>query len=214
MDRKTLQNVEDEIYASLKDLRGPELIRSLAQQLSKINSAVERLDTKLKLLDAYEEQRNILLSVDEPVSAEQGEWAPVYALDANDFLLLDAGFHGIEYNTDGDAYRWAGANGGLAFDPVVDRSQPLAVTLTLIGTVDPSNYDGIMLFDGEVEIPVEVVRIPKRNEIRAVLPAREGHKTTHLLYKVPVCRKLSEEDARQAGVAFYSLAIKPTKTEG
>lgn len=214
----------DRLRGELADLRGTDLVDKLVDVLAHQSQQIERLTATVRLLDVFEQYRDVLLKVDEPVFAEDAELATSYELLASEYLPPAAGFHAIEFNKTGVPYRWGGIDGSLNFSCFVDRRSGVAVRLELVYTADPENFDHVKLFDGGKSVPVKITKTPDdRRLVLAELPPRPGTAgITRLTFSFPKFRKLSNEDGRIAAVAFHRLQVvardsastdpKPVKT--
>lgn len=200
---------EEEIASHLTGLRGNELVKVLAKKLAELEKSCETLNKKLELLSAYEQSRDILLAVNEPIIASDAKLSRYHEVLASEAFTLGEGFHQLEFNKDGQPYRWAAQDGHISYSCAVDRSFGTSFGVELYNTVAPENYTGLQVFDGSDLIKVTVDTYGSVAIIKGKLAAKRGQgHTVHLTLRFPVTRELSDADKRVAGVAFHKLWIK------
>ena len=210
---------EEAILKALEGAQGEELLRKLASVLAAQERRIDELASSLQLLTIYEKHGGAQLSalVDtmpdrKPAAAPR--YASSYEVSASDYLLEADGFHAVEYGNGGLAFRWAAIAGTMRFAFYVDRSLPLAMELVFFNSVNPSNYEKMLLVEGESEVPIVRADVDGQVRLASVLPARQYAGETNLTLHIPYVRRLGAEDARVAGVAFHKLTVGPQGTEG
>lgn len=210
---------EEAILKALEGSQGDELLRKLASVLAAQERRIEELAASLQLLTIYEKHGGAQLSAmagttphDMPAPAPR--YASSYEVSASDYLLEADGFHAVEYGNRGLAFRWAAITGTMRFTFYVDRSAPLAMELVFFNSVNPANYEKMMLVEGDTEVPIARADVDGQVRLASVLPAKPFAGETNLILHIPYVRRLGAEDARVAGVAFHKLTVGPQGTEG
>lgn len=170
----SLDEYKKQFESELSGLRGTDLVGRLAEILAQQEQKIGTLEATIQLLNAYEESRDLLLTVNENVSGELMQPVANFTLGAAEHLSRDDGFHAIEFDNAGNPFRWAGENGVLTFTCYVDRSRPVYMTLDLLNVVDQSNYENIEFFDGDNQVQVSVAKTSSLGRtISAKLPPRQ-----------------------------------------
>ncbi|MFC6689690.1 hypothetical protein [Jhaorihella thermophila] len=199
--RKTLQE-------EFSGLSGSDLVARLTEVLARQSQQVERLAATVRLLDAFEQQRDILLQAEGPVAGKAWPLARSAEIRATDYLPPAAGFHALQFTAGGTPYRWCGPEGTLQFAVHVDRTQGARLRLEMRFAVEPENFRHVELLDGRQPVPVEIAASGEsRAVVTATLPPREDEGGTYLTFRFPRVRRLSETDERLAVGAFVRLTV-------
>ncbi|WP_428929893.1 hypothetical protein [Marinibacterium sp. SX1] len=206
---KSFEDHRTQLEAEFSSLHGTDLVRKLVDTLAHQARRIDALESSVQLLNAYQEGRDLLLNIQEPVSATEIEMASSFELSAMEHLPRSSGFHGIEFDNAGNPFRWAGESGLLTFTCYIDRGRPNTVTLDLINSVEPANYEHLAFFDDDAERQVTLEKTtPAGRRVTSVLPSRDqATGPTTLTFRFPHFRRLSEDDRRTAAVAFHSLLV-------
>ena len=212
---KSLEESRKALEDELAELRGAELVRKLAHIIALQSQKIEALSAAVKLLDAYEENREVLLGVSEPVFAATREMATSYEVLASEHLPHSEGFHAVEFDKNGLPFRWSGAEGQLQFSCYVDRKAGAVAELELFSSIDPRNLEEFEVYDGAEKLEAKVAPAAHGQLVRVNLPAAASvGMPTDLLFRFPHFRKLSDQDERVAAVAFHRLAIVASQEPG
>ncbi len=199
--RKTLQE-------EFSGLSGSDLVARLTEILARQSQQIERLAATVRLLDAFEQQRDILLQAEGPVAGKAWPLARSAEIRATDYLPPAAGFHALQFTAGGTPYRWCGPEGTLQFAVHVDRTQGARLRLEMRFAVEPENFRHVELLDGRQPVPVKIAASGEnRAVVTATLPPREDEGGTYLTFRFPKVRRLSETDERLAVGAFVCLTV-------
>lgn len=209
-----LKSDREEYARALAQLRGAELVDKLAEILAQQANRIATLEATIKLLEAFEQNRDVLLQVDEPIKAQNTQYADRFELSASENLTPDDGFHALEFAASGVPFRWAGKDGKVEAACFVDRSRPCTASIELLHTVDPENFDGTQGFDGAVELEVLRAQAFDHGAILSIdLPPRPEPGPTLISFQFPKFNALSDQDERVAAVAFHRLVVATKQTE-
>lgn len=131
------------------------------------------------------------------------------SLSANQ--ISDGGnmFHGLEYDQHNRPYRWSGPSTRSSCWVLVDRSQPLVLTVCMAAFVDRVRQSPIALeVDGQLLHP-EVAEEAEGIMARVPLPPKQDSEPTTVTLVVPMVIQPNESDRRLLGVAFRYLKCEP-----
>lgn len=119
-------------------------------------------------------------------------------------------FHALEYDPQNRPYRWTGPNTRSSFAVLVDRSQPLILTLCMTAFVDRAKQSPFVLeVDGESFHP-EIFEEAEGIMARLSLPPKPEAGPTTVTLVLPTVLQPNESDRRLLGIAFRYLKFEPT----
>jgi hypothetical protein len=206
---------EDALAAVLKRIdrtSADSLIQSIAGEFVRLQNANAALEARLAAMESLNALADRLLS-DTPTPQ------PVYSsrvdIDAASAFLDAVGFHALELDPKGAAFRWSGPQRQFSFHLFVDRSRPAAFVLSFDGLYAESPVETLRGFvDGE-EIALSFGRAGDVIEARGEAPSRSEGGGTTLTFLVPRLASPGDRglnDRRQLGLSFRRLVIAPAKT--
>jgi hypothetical protein len=201
----------EDIWQALGSKRGPELLRGLVDELAKLHQRCAELGRLIEQLQVQQNFSGQLFALE--AEANFGPQLPSHLeIHATQLLEPQDGFHGLEYDNNGVAFRWTGPQRQFSFRVSIDRRIPLIVELEVMRVADELRQSDLsLLVDGSL-LPVPLLRVGPGHLGRAVLPAAAQRGTTTLTFIVP--RTLGPDpaaaDQRELGVAFRKLTIRPT----
>ena len=118
-------------------------------------------------------------------------------------------FHALEYDQQNRPYRWTGPNTRSSFSVLVDRSQPLVLTLCMTAFVDRARQSPLALeVDGESFQP-EIIEEAEGIMARLSLAPKPEPGPTTVALVLPMVIQPNESDRRSLGVAFRYLKFEP-----
>ena len=137
---------------------------------------------------------------------------PARRLDARDFVDAADGFHNLEYDGQGTAYRWTGPGHFTRARFHIDRSVPVAVALRLSSLGVHTDLDRITVdVDGTV-YPMRRLGGQGIALGAGPVPPREEGGLTELFFHIPRLFSPSDtgfNDERKLGVAVLSIEVAP-----
>jgi uncharacterized coiled-coil protein SlyX len=184
--------------------------------LQRLHAQVAELSEELRLLRAQvgalyelERFRDVVLErhPSHPIPPP-----PTRRLEARDFIESADGFHNLEYDEHGTAYRWTGPGHFTRARFQIDRSVAVMVVLRLSSLGRHTAPDRITVdVDGTV-YPMRQLGGEGIALVAGPVPPRAGGGLTDLFFHIPVMftpRDSGIDDARMLGVAVLSIEVTP-----
>ncbi len=202
--------MEDPARSDFSDPRGRmgrSVDPALEDRVAALESRIEDLSFNLRMMDRALDAVALAHRVEPPTPQDY----PANASITPEMVEDDApGFHQLQRDSRGRAYRWTGPETDFHFIVAVDRSAPRLVRLTYARSVDPAVLHTTRLFVDARETPLR----RGRDGLEAVLPQLDATMhPTHLAFLVERTVSPSElpdagSDRRKLGISFYSLDIE------
>lgn len=209
------QSFSEYVQALRRQLREPgrsDQLDVLINELANLRLQIRNLTNIVSALAVYQEAAGFL-----PETIKDGEVRrrlPLSVLiDATHHLPLAEGFHGIEYTDAGVAFRWTGPPKLFRFNVWIDRSSAISLQLNAFHCGHPLNELNTRLYVDGVGMPVrwdsERVAFISGN----IQSAHSTQMTTIEFELAASFAAKSDDDNRQLGIPFCSLAIDSKKVE-
>jgi hypothetical protein len=201
--------VTSRIQTILASKRGSELIDAIGLELGDVHSQIDRLSKqvlRLQAFHAFSERMSILSQA----SVSPTQLPHSLCIDAAQLFEPGNGFYQLEYERNGQPFRWTGPGRDFSFSLFIDRTASLQVRLEVAYMMDPTRQnDLVVLVDGEL-LACTLTRQTGCWIGEVIVPALPASQATNLVFVVPcVIKPDSNNDTRTLGVAFRKLAITP-----
>jgi len=201
------------IQKLLASKRGPELIDAIGLELGDLHSEIRRLSIQLRQLQAFHafsERMSILTQANVRATRLPNS----LCIDAAQLFEPGNGFHQLEYERNGQPFRWTGPRRDFSFSLFIDRSASSQVRLEVAHMMDASRQNElVVLVDGQ-SFTLRLTRQTGGWAGEVTLPPLPASQATNLVFVVPcVIRPDSQDDTRTLGIAFRRLAISPCADE-
>lgn len=197
----------NEIYQDLKlSLKlGQSSVDSVILELAKIKDELELFSQKMKILEANQKIRDVLL----PNLGSLYSGRKKVDISCDSKLTSEQGFYPIEYSQNGKCFRWTGPTPSFFFDIHIDRTIPIEFVIKL-QKVETDNIRQLRCFVDNIEVPLVYANNINAAviEYSAVLMPRSFLGLTRLEFRVgSMFHPEGNEDARKLGVVFLELHL-------
>ncbi len=195
----------------LLDRSGKDFVQGVLDEINILHRELTTLKREVSALADFESSRGLALV---PPGTAAALLPKSVTIEADQMLRPNDGFYGVEYTSDGTAFRWTGPSVQFCFSVFVDRSEGAYLNLHALTSIDFSVQKHVTLIcDGET-IAVDIKHKPPGFGITAFLPPREAHGVTSLVFVLPaVLTPLGSADARPLGIAFARLSVSAHQLE-
>lgn len=208
----THTNLQDKISEIRSRVNDGNPLESLIKELALMQGQFDELATEVRILRGERRLRDILLP--EVRAAYKG--LDIVKIDAGQPLSEDQGFYSLEYDQQGQAFRWTGPRPIFYFDLHLDRSSPLRMRVVLANGFG-ARARALRAFCDGAEIPLEKTETPSRTQYSAVLFPREAHGLTRIAFLPTEMFRPGalpgHEDQRVLGVVFREIQVDPTSEQ-
>lgn len=161
--------------------------------------------------DPEELARRSLEQPGERASGNPSALSTSITIDAAYSLRAEQGFHSLEYDRAGGAFRWTGPNRAFHFEVMADRTQPLAMRLRYFRIFENPQNEPVRCYVDGVEVEARTVSASSEFEVHATMPTRDSVGATNLTLVCPRVRSPSDigasTDLRKLGLTFRWLKI-------
>ena len=189
------------------------LLRSLAAELARVLDAQSALEGRLAAFESLQAMADRILEAG-AVAVPLARYPDRLRLDASDASLDSPGFYALEHDGAGAPYRWTGPERHSSIQLFVDRTGPLAFTLTFSRLCDDAPPHLLRAFVDGQDVELKASRSGAVYEAQGVLPPRADHGGTVITFVLPKVCSPSESgsaDKRILGFAFLALAVEPLR---
>jgi hypothetical protein len=197
------------------DSRSPDaFIHSLAEEISRLHGAVAALEGRLAVMETLAAMADRVVA-DFPDT--QPEFPARMEIEAGDSPLDMVGFHELEYDERGKAYRWTGPERHFSFQFFLDRRASAAFSLTYREGFADEPPELLRSFVDGKEVAITVKRAPEGYVASGAMPPRQDGGGTVLTFVVPSVLSPSargQSDARLLGLKFLKLVVEPAAKTG
>lgn len=207
---------EEDVDARLRTLlgkRGPDLVKSLVEELGNLNRELAGLKRELAALTDYQAARDHWLAL-EDASLRVARLPKLVVIEPDQAMRVQDGFYPIEYTASGTPFRWTGPSVKFCFDIYIDRAHGADIRLDVLNCIDFEVQKNLTLLADAETIPLDVVPDESGFVATAYLPPRSGGRGTSLAFILPATLQPPESsDTRKLGVAFGRFAAASRSAE-
>ncbi len=195
------------LLARLKAPTAEASLRAVAEELLRLHQ--ENLDLAARIA-ALETTRSVQDGIVPTLTVEMS-LPDRLVIEAAFSLAAEKGFHAVEYDSEGLAYRWTGPRRTFHFELFVGRTAELPFRMRFGDIYAEGPVERLACYvDGE-PIACLTEQIDDEYEMRGLLPARKEAGGTLLMFVCPLMQSPADRgdsmDTRQLGIAFRWLKI-------
>ena len=192
------------------DRSAPEnLLASLASEFMLLHRGYLSL---LARVNALEVSQTLLDQVAAPRTVAAEPLPRSVIIDAAFSLATEAGFHAVEYDQQGNQYRWTGPDSTFYFQILIDRSVPARLRLHGMRIYSEIPDQKIRCYVDGWDIEIDQVVVQGGFELQGTLPARHTPGGTAITFVCPALGSPADhgysDDKRRLGLAFRWLRIE------
>ena len=186
------------------------LLASLAAEIVRLSRESADLAARLAALEQLQAASDRLLPAGGGEAAD--ELPKNLLVEASHALLDGGGFYPLEFDAQGNSYRWTGPGPQFGLSLFIDRQHGARFRLAFSRFAAQASPSYLRcLVDGR---PAEITvhNVASGFEIGGVLPARAGGGATHLAFVVPAMASAAQlgqaGDNRPLGLCFQKLTLR------
>ncbi|RIJ32312.1 hypothetical protein [Henriciella mobilis] len=182
-------------------------IEKLEEANADLDASLTSLTKKMKLLEQAHRIETAVHSVSDDAYVDEMSIVAEMAFED------DAAFHGLEYTSEGEPFRWLGPDKTSSITAFIDRSKPRTVTVRILTFSLGSENELLSLMDGESQAWDEVVADEMFTTYNVTLEPLKKQRPTRLAFRSKIMLRPSETyenntDDRFIGVAFSKLTVR------
>lgn len=203
----------ERLVQKLQGRRGHDFVEALIDELVSLQERLHEAEATMRQLDVFAAYADRMATLNAAAAASAVPLMDTYEVTADQFFAPEVNIYGLEYTSDGTAYRWTGPELDTTFLIPLDRSVQLRMILDfVVGEGREEKLPLTVLIDGR-GVKYEVVE-GSRIRLMATLPPRyEQVETAATAITIAVRETVqpSNEDSRRLGIGFFGLSVLPER---